>query len=96
MLVFATVSVLLVIFLWPLSGVLLGVFHEYFALFRRVPRYMHQACVCNGHPISWMACITCLALADVTLIGVGWQGSFSSLIFPAMAVTVGICPIGIL
>ena len=63
---------------WPLCGVLGGVFLEYFAIFCRVPGAMQQACFPSDQPIAGMAYIFCLALASTALLGVGRQGGFSS------------------
>ena len=46
----------------------------------------------NGRPISWMAYIMFIALASAALLGVGQEGGLSSVTFPAMTGTVGICP----
>ena len=41
-----------------------------------------------------MACIIFIVLSSAALLGVVWQGGFSSLKFSAMTGTVGICPYG--
>ena len=82
-------------FVWPLCGVLLGLFLEYFALFRRVTGSMHRAFFCTGQTIARMACIIFLALSGAALLRVGWRGGFSPLTLPSMTVKVGFCPVGI-
>ena len=77
---------------WPLHGILGGVILQHFTLFYRVPGVIQQACFTSGRPIARMTCIYCLALASAACFGVGGRGGFSSLSFPAMTGTVGICP----
>ena len=83
------------LFVWPLCGILLGLFIEYFALFCRVSGAMHQVCFFTGLPIAQMACMICLAISSAALLGVGWIGKLSSLTFPGMTGTVRFCPVGI-
>ena len=90
---FVAAGVSFLLFVCLLHGVLLRLFLEYFALFRRVPRAMHQAYLCTGWSISWMDCMICLALAGTSLLVVGWQGGFSSLAFPDITSTVGFFPV---
>ena len=47
---------------------------------------------CTGCIIAWRACFFCLVLASAALIRVDRWGEFSSLSFPDMTITVGICP----
>ena len=51
-----------------LRNLLGGVFHEYFEIFRRVPRDMQQACFPSGHLIALMACIFVLRLSARPLL----------------------------
>ena len=82
-------------FIGLLRGVLFRVDFKYFTLFWRVSGAMQHACLfCSGGSTTWMACIFCLTLASVYLLGVGRRCSFSYLSFPDMAGTVGICPSG--
>ena len=68
-----------VIFVWPLCGVFLGVL-------------LDKSCVsCTSHLLTCREYIFCLALASAALLGVGRLGGFSSLSFPGVVITVGIC-----
>ena len=86
----------LFLLVWPLCGVNIGVFLEYFAIFRKVTGAMQQSFIFRtGRPIAHMTCIICLALSSAALLGVSWQGGLSSLTFPAMAGTFSFYPGGI-
>ena len=81
-----------VIFVWPLCGVFPGVLLEYFTILILVSGYMHKSCVsCTSHLLTCREYIFCLALASAALLGVGRLGGFSSLSFPGVVITVGIC-----
>ena len=82
------------LFLWLLCSVLLGVLLEYFSLLRRVTGDMHQACFVTVQPIYQMSCMAFPAISSAALLRFGWQCGFSSLTFPAMTGTVGLCPGG--
>ena len=60
------------LFVWPLCGILLGLFIEYFALFCRVSGAMHQVCFYTGRSIDQMACMIFPEISGVDLLGVGW------------------------
>ena len=92
---FVAVGAGFLLFMWPLRSVLLGVFLDYFALFRRVPGSMHQACFFIGRLISWMACVIFLVLASASLLRASWRVVFSSLPLPAMTDMVSFCPVGV-
>ena len=58
---------------WPLHGVLLGVFIDYFALLCRLPRVVQKEFLFStGCPIARMACVIFLALSAAALLGFGW------------------------
>ena len=82
-----------VIFMWPLCGVIFGLFLKYFTLLRKVSSAMQQTCfLCTGCFLDQRYCIFSPALASTDLLGIGRQGGFSSLSFPDMNVMVGIFP----
>ena len=58
------------VFLGPLCGLLLGVFLEYFTLFRRVSGSMHKAFFVTGHPIAQMTFMIFLMLSRAALLGI--------------------------
>ena len=82
------------VFVWPIYGVLIGLFLEYFTILYIFPGAMHEACFVTGRLISLMACMIFLALINANLLRVGCKGGFSSLTFPTMNGTVGICAVG--
>ena len=76
--------------MWLLHDVLFRVILEYFTLCRRVPGAMYQSCFVTGWMITQMDCMICLDLSSAYLIGVGWQGGFYPITFPAKTGTVSI------
>ena len=86
----------LFLFVGVLYGILFGIFLKYFAFFSRVPGAMHQARFCTGRPISQMDSMIFHVLASADLLGVGFQGRLSSLIFTPMTCPSGFCPGGLL
>ena len=63
----------LLVFKWSLLDVLLRVFPDHFALFRRVTRAIKNACLFfTVRRIARMSCIVSLALVSAALLGVGW------------------------
>ena len=84
------------VFKWPLRGKRFGVLLKHFALFGRVPGSMQYACIfCTGRRIARVAYIISLEFASAALLGVGWQGVSSYLLFPAKTSTVGFCLLNI-
>ena len=84
----------LLVFIWPLRGVLIGVFLEYFSLWSILTEAMHQSCFVTSRKISRMACMNFLVISSAALLGVVWKCDFSSLKFTVMIGTVGFFPGG--
>ena len=85
----------LIVFEWLLRGVIFGVVLKHFTLLQILPGPCTKHFFCTGRIIDRMACMISLALAIADLLGVGWQGCPSYLLFPDKTGMLGFCPLDI-
>ena len=77
---------------WLPSGAFFWIISHDFTLLQVVFRAMHKSCFPSGWMIILISYISFVVLSAASLLGVGWQCGYSSLLVPDVTITVGIFP----